>query len=214
MPIRFSCAASPIPESCKSCGDCNGPGCKDDLAVPAAADRALPSTSSPHRRRVRSLEQNSRYVRAGDNRQVLSRADRMQECNRRTRSPTAADARVDRQPTPSVVAPLKSELRGKPYCIAASTHARQSGWSLRSSETSSSPSAPRNCAAGHRSVRAAEVRQHVARSPAHCARRAQSSKSSCWPRMKISPLIELEPPRMRPRGHAIARPAVPSDGSV
>jgi len=32
--------------------------------------------------------------------------------------------------------------------------------------------------------------------------------------MKISPLIELEPPRMRPRGQTTLRPAVPSHGSV
>jgi len=114
-----------------------------------------------------------------------------------------------------VVSPLKSPFAGNPKDCAAAIQDSHRGLSLRSSETGSGPKLPRHwLGAPLKASRLLNAGRTLSQFHPLAPNRSQSSKSSCWPRMKISPLIELDPPTMRPRGHWTARPAVPSDGSV
>ena len=217
MPCDSSSCAGPMPESCRSCGDWTVPGRTGSLR-----DRHAPclfaSVPKPfHADRARRARTTRASTCAPVTTVRLGRVQRRpQERDRGARAPAVADAELVGADAVGASRALKSRLRGRPSCAPASTQASQQGWSLRRSET---PNSPLRAVVLARAARVAlvalEVRQHARDSPSRRRRRAPSRRSpACWPRMKIRPLIEEEPPSTRPRGQTMLRPAVPSAGSV
>ena len=85
--------AGPMPESCRSCGDCRAPA--DRITSRSArADCLLPSADPFDADGARAFERDARCVRARDHRQIGPRHRRAQERDRRALAPALADAQL------------------------------------------------------------------------------------------------------------------------
>ncbi len=89
-----SSSAGPMPESCRSCGDCTAPA--DRITSRSARAASAPAVAAPIRRRPRAFPSSAMRVACArrDHRQIGPRQRRAQERNRGAFAPALADAEL------------------------------------------------------------------------------------------------------------------------